>query len=57
MTYDEWKTTDPADRGPPQADCDCCGKMRRVSQCWLGNLETWACDECRGIDPADYGEE
>ena len=32
------------------AECDCCGEMRaNVSRCWLGPLETFACDECRGI--------
>jgi len=35
----------------PMADCDCCGRYREVSQCWaFGNMETWACDECRGVD-------
>ncbi len=32
------------------AQCDCCAKMRPVSQCWTScGLETFACDECRGI--------
>lgn len=28
--------------------CDCCGKQRWTSQVWAGELETWACAECRG---------
>ena len=28
--------------------CDCCERMKPLTQCWLGGLETWACDECRG---------
>jgi len=35
--------------GREWASCDCCGKYRPVSQVWfLGHVETWACDECRG---------
>ena len=33
--------------------CDCCGRTEWLSQCWVGELETWACDECRGIEPDD----
>ncbi len=32
-----------------QADCDCCGKFREVSQVFVNGMETWACNECRGI--------
>lgn len=32
---------------PGLADCDCCGRFRKVSQAWLNGIETWACDECR----------
>lgn len=42
---------------PSKYDCDCCGKHRRCSRVWAMGIETFACDECRGIDPADYGEE
>lgn len=38
--------------GREWADCDCCGKYRPLSQVWfLGHIETWACDECRGEAP------
>ena len=30
--------------------CDCCGKRREVSKCWVSGLETFACDECRGAE-------
>jgi hypothetical protein len=60
-SYDSWKTTEPdtgGDGADVYADCDCCGKRRPVSRCWApGGLETWACDECQGIDPADYDTE
>ena len=52
MTYDNWKTTNPDDEqlGDPVGQCDCCGKMRPLSQCWAFGIETWACEECRGDD-------
>lgn len=57
-TYDDWKTTEPdpyADE--PVGECDCCGKMRPLSKCWAYGIETWACDECRGLsDDAGEGE-
>ncbi len=32
-------------------ECDCCGfKSPNVSRCWLGALETYACDDCREMD-------
>ncbi len=37
----------------PTGECDCCGRMRPLSRCWAGALETWACDECRGWDDED----
>jgi hypothetical protein len=39
-----------------EADCDCCGKFRRVSQTWYNGLETWACAACRGDDEEDDDE-
>ena len=57
-TYDEWKTTNPADEelGDGQiAPCDCCGKVRPLRQCCFGT-ETWACDECWGWDEPDPDE-
>jgi hypothetical protein len=61
MTYDEWKLETPEDErarrtGIKQVsgECDGCGKYRWLSQTWVGNLETWACDECRGIEPDAY---
>ncbi len=52
MSYDHWKTTEPDPcPDPPPRQCDCCGKMRPLTRCWaFGNLETFACDECRGDD-------
>jgi hypothetical protein len=32
------------------SQCDCCGKMRPLTKCWAHGIETWACDECRGLD-------
>lgn len=52
--YDTWKASNPADDAEeePFYECDCCGKKRFVSQCWTSDgLETFACDECRGVDP------
>ena len=31
------------------AECDCCGRMAELTQTWACGLETWACDECRGV--------
>jgi hypothetical protein len=39
-----------------EADCDCCGKRRRLSQVFFAGLETWACAECRGDDEDAYDE-
>ncbi len=37
----------------PIAECDCCGKVRMLTQVWyLNYMETWACDQCRG-EPND----
>lgn len=38
---------------PPQPqECDCCGRVRLLSRCWApGGVETFACDQCRGIEP------
>jgi hypothetical protein len=35
------------------AHCDCCEKYRPLSLCWAHGLETWACDECRGLEQED----
>jgi len=29
------------------AECDCCGAERALSRCWLGDMETFACEECQ----------
>jgi hypothetical protein len=42
---------------PTVGECDCCGKRRKLTQCWVGELETWACYRCQSVDPADYGED
>ena len=32
--------------------CDCCGTMGpTVIPCWAGALETFACDDCRDMEP------
>jgi hypothetical protein len=36
--------------------CDCCGEYRWLRQTWVGELETWACDPCRGVEPDAYDE-
>jgi hypothetical protein len=39
--------------GEPYGQCDCCGEYRHVTFVnggWLCG-ETWACEECRGIEP------
>jgi hypothetical protein len=49
MTYDNWKTTNPDDRFLQSSECDCCGRRRRTAFVLaFGNLETFACAECRG---------
>jgi hypothetical protein len=52
-TYDEWKTTNPADYEPEEikGECDCCARQRVLTRCWTTTgLETFACDECRGVE-------
>jgi hypothetical protein len=54
MTCDSWKTTGPSPYDYDDealGECDCCGKWRVLSRCWAGELETFACDECRGAEP------
>ena len=34
-------------------ECDCCGRKRELTRCWPFGIETFACDECRGIPPDD----
>ena len=31
------------------SDCDCCGKNRKLSWTFIYGIETFACDECRGM--------
>lgn len=38
-------------------DCDCCGRMRPLTRCWAYGIETFACDECLGIEPEDEADE
>jgi hypothetical protein len=38
-------------------ECDACGERRKLAQYWVGGLETWACDECAGIEPDAYEAE
>lgn len=30
-------------------ECDCCGKRGAVSKCFAFGIETYACDDCRGM--------
>lgn len=64
MSYDTWKTTNPADAelGGDESEpipenfgeCDCCGRLTIRHQCWaFGNVETWACAEC-SAEPSDF---
>jgi len=50
MTYDTWKTTDPADN-EPGGECDCCGKRGRLNYVFAHGMDTWACAACRGSEP------
>lgn len=39
------------------SECEGCGRVRRLTQCWMSGCETWQCDECRGeTDDDPYGE-
>lgn len=32
-------------------ECDCCGRSPLVlTRCWVTGIETFACDECRGVE-------
>lgn len=36
-----------------EAACDCCERTvprHQVSRCWVTGIETFACDECRGVN-------
>jgi hypothetical protein len=37
--------------------CDACGEYRKLTQHWVGGLETWACDACSGAEPDAYEAE
>jgi hypothetical protein len=35
---------------PKMYECDCCGKVRELTRCSTScGIETFACDECRGL--------
>jgi hypothetical protein len=36
--------------------CDICGERPGTALLLSSAGDTWACDECQGIDPADYDE-
>lgn len=36
-----------------RGDCDCCGKTRDLTRVVYQGMDTDACNECRGMDPAD----
>ncbi len=44
VPFREWGHEDDEDQ-----ECDCCGKRAVLTRCWLGPLETFACDECRKV--------
>jgi hypothetical protein len=54
-SYDDWKTTEPEyDDGEQRGTCDVCERQHvPVSRCWAAGIETFACDECRGIEDDD----
>ena len=36
----------------PRGTCDVCERQHvPISRCWATGIETFACDECRGIEP------
>ena len=37
----------------PFGECDCCGKLGRLTHCWVCGIETFACDGCTGADNDD----
>lgn len=37
--------------------CDCCERRRFLVHTWTLGAETWACQQCCGIDPRDYDED
>lgn len=39
------------------SECDCCGEVRLLARCWAAGTETFACDECRGIEQEPDEEE
>lgn len=39
-----------ADGEKELVECDCCGKLAVLQRCWPMGIETFACDDCRGID-------
>ena len=51
MTYDTWKTTNPADN-EPGGECDCCGRafplanLSSLYRDWVSGIKIWECDEC-----------
>jgi hypothetical protein len=35
--------------------CDCCDKRPGTARIFAFGIETWACDECRGVEPSPIG--
>jgi hypothetical protein len=48
-----WRTFARAEyeaKNDPKQECDCCGQLvASLSRCWVTGIETFACDECRGV--------
>lgn len=41
----------------PDGACEICNNRPGTKLVSAGGCEAWACFRCRGIDPADYGED
>ena len=38
-----------------RGSCDCCDKGGvELGRVWCAGIETFACDECRGIEPGEF---
>ena len=50
MTYDNWKTTNPADNelgdNYIMGECDSCGRWRPITECTAFGISGFHCDEC-----------
>lgn len=52
--WDDHETYHGTEDQPELYECDCCGKMVEpdcMARCWPFGIETFACEECRGVKP------